>query len=319
MAAITNIEKVKNLLDIGKYLVMSRIDFNGLRLYIQDTPFAYYSGLTGALAACTFKGDPDARRIVKWRESMIENLGKDNADASLSLMGDFGTLTHTALVTIKNKGFINWNEEKDLAFGFFTQAYQHKGLTPDLRTINKMVYEYQKHVASLMQFVYEMVDQIWAIETPAKWDDLKIATPIDIFCNCRQTPKGEFKPTTVNIKTSSQISAHQFEQVACELDMWNQTYNSSVGYTAILRTKDWNESKVPTYEYKSLALADAKTYYEDAKQRLGLCLNSAASYYPNPVNMSFTGKTKIGEQPVIISKTIEEEWIDALQQKTEVI
>jgi hypothetical protein len=48
-------------------------------------------------------------------------------------------------------------------------------------------------------------------------------------------------------------------------------------------------------------------------------LNSAASYYPNPVNKSFTGKTKIGEQPVIISKTIEEEWIDALQQKTEVI
>ena len=308
MNSITKIELIENMLKIGDYNKMFRVNFNGQRLYIQEQPFAYYSGLTGALSASTFSGDQDKRRLKGWRESMIDSFGKKNADNFLQMTADFGTLLHAALVTIKENGKIVWKEEEDKALDYFLMAYKEKLIEPDLKVIKKMVYEYQKHVASLMQFHYDCVQEIYAIETPAKWDDLKIATPIDEYCLCRQTPKGEFKPTTINLKTSSQISKHQFEQVSCELSMWNETYKDSAEYTAILRTKDWKESKTPTYEYKYLSKVEAESVSLACRKRLALCLESDASYYPTPTHKKFEGETKIGEQPVIKINSIQEEW-----------
>jgi len=223
------------------------------------------------------------------------------------MTADFGTLLHMATVTIKEKGCINWNEEKDKAFEYFVNCYREKFLEPDLKVIKKQTYEYQKHVASLLQFCYERVHEIFAIETPTKWESLKIATPIDMYCSCRQTEKGVFSLTTINLKTSSQISKSQMEQVACEMHMWNETYGSA-DFTAILRTKDWTEGKTPTYEYKYINSEDAEKVAFLCGQRLKLCMDSDASYFQSPVNKEFSGITKIGEQPVIISKTLEEEW-----------
>jgi len=310
---IQDIEKVENLLKIGNYEKMFRINFNGLRLYIQEEPFAYYSGLTGALSASTFKGDPDSKRLTGWRNSMIDSFGQKNTDDYVNMTADFGSLLHMALVTIKEKGLIKWDEERDKAYEYFIESYKQKGIEPDFKTIKKIVYEYQKHVASLLQFVYERVHEIYAIETPAKWHSLKIATPIDLFCLCRQTEKGDFASTTINIKTSSQISNHQLEQISCELHMWNQTYGETTkmaDFTAIVRTKDWTEGKNPTYEYKYLSDEQAKVYWENAKARLQLCLNSSSSYFPSPINKSFKGETKIGEQPIIISQSLEDEWTE---------
>lgn len=320
---IQDIEKIENLLKIGSYNKMYRINFNGQRIYVQEEPFAHYSGLTGALSAATFKGDQDAKRLTSWRNSMIDSFGEANTENYVAMTADFGTLLHMAMVTIKDKGLIKWDEERDKAYDYFVNCYKVKSLDPDLKTIKKIVYEYQKHVASLLQWVYERVQEIYAIEVPVKWESLKIATPIDIFCSCRQTEKGPFANTTVNIKTSSQISNHQLEQISCEMHMWNQTYGGELPlndtkknaeFTGIIRTKDWNESKSPTYEYKYLTLDQAKIYWEAAKARLQLCLNSSASYFPSPVNRSFKGETKIGEIPVIESTTLKEEWNSILTE-----
>lgn len=309
MDSITNIERVENLLKIGAYLKMYRVNFNGYRIYIQEDPFKYYSGLTGALSACTFKGDPDSKRLTSWRNSMIDSFGQKNTENFVEMTADFGTLLHMALVTIKEQGSIKWNEEKDKAVEYFINAYKDKTLEPDHKTIKKIVFEYQKHVASLMQFVYERVHEIYAIEVPVKWETLKIATPIDFYCSCKQTDKGQFKNTTINIKTSSQISNHQLEQICCEMDMWNETY-SGADFTAIVRTKDWNDEKSPSFEYKYFPKEEAEYVANKAIERLKLCLNSPASYYPNSTTKSFVGETKIGEKPVIVSKTLEEEWLN---------
>jgi hypothetical protein len=305
---ITKIELVENMLKIGNYLKLFRVNFNGLRLYISENPFSYYSGLTGALSAAAFSGDKDKRRLSSWRNDFIDSYGKKAADDYLQMTADFGTLLHSALVTIKEKGQINWNEEQDNAHEYFVQAYREKFLEPDVKVIKSMVYEYQKHVASLMQFHYDCVQEIYAIETPAIWEGLKIATPIDEVCLCRQTPKGEFKPTTINLKTSSQISKSQFEQIACEMVMWNHTYEDKVEYTAILRTKDWTEGKTPTYKYKYLPKEEAEKLALNCEKRLLLCLQSEASYFPEPTHKKFTGITKIGEMPIITVTSIQEEW-----------
>jgi hypothetical protein len=315
---ITNIEKVENMLKIGTFFKMYRINYNGLRIYVQEEPFMYYSGLTGALNAATFKGDPDSKRLDKWRTSMLDSFGEKNLNDYVNTTADFGTLLHMSLVTIKEKGCINWSEEKDMAYEYFINAFKTKSIEPDLKTIKKMVYEYQKHVASLMQFIYERVNEIYAIETPVKFEELKIATPIDLFCSCRQTPKGEFRNTVINLKTSSQISAHQMEQVACELTFWNSTYDVQAEYAAILRTKDWTECKNPTYDYKYIDAIECFYYFKKTWERLKICLNSESTYYPSPTSKSFNGVTKIGEIPIITTKTLQQEWLETMEgQKTE--
>lgn len=309
---IEKIELIENILKIGTYEKMYRINYNGLRVYVSENPFNYYSGLTGALSACTFKGDPSERRLKDWRESMIDSYGAKKADEYVEFTADFGTLLHTSLVTIKNKGGLNWNEEADNATEYFISAYNKKELEPNTKIIKKMVYEYQKHAASLMQFVFERVDEIYAIETIAKNDYLKIATPIDLVCSCRQTPKGEFEKTCINLKTSSQITEHHLEQVSCEFAMWKHTYEE-LENAAILRTKDWRESKTPTYDYKYIQAKEALQISNEAFIRMEMCLNSKASYYPEPTSRYFEGETKVGEQPTIIIRSLKEEWetIDA--------
>lgn len=301
------IEVIENMLKIGNFNKMYRINYNGIRIYIQDEPFAYYSGLTAALSASRFNGDLDGKVLKNWRESMISQFDKKTVDNYVDLTADFGTLLHMAIVTIKEKGQICWGEEKDKAYSYFIDCYKEKGMIPNSGVLKKMAYEYQKHVASLLQFVYERVHEIYAVETPAKIEDLKIATPIDIFCSCRQTEKGEFKKTTINTKTASQISNHMLEQICCEFMMWNETY-SDAECTAILRTKDWNECKAPTYEYKYLLKDHAEQNFTEIRQRLSLCLKSKASYLQSPSRSEFTGITKIGEQPVIEVKTLQESW-----------
>lgn len=314
---INSVEEIKNLAGNESFLKLFRIDFQGLRLYIQPEPFRYFSGLTGALGKSTFKGDPAERRLQGWRESMIDSYGKANADNYVSSAADFGTLTHEALVTIKEKGKIVWSEERDRANAYFSDMYMSQGQIPNAKIIQKMAYEYCKHVASIMQFVSERVQTIYAIETAAIWDEMLIATPIDFVCECRQTPKGDFEDTTINIKTSKQVTGHHLDQAACELVMWNDTYSEIAlcENTAILRTKDWTEGKTPTYDYKYLKGQDAFERVAPIIERLKLCLKSDATYYPEPTFKKFTGETKIGDAPVIDVITLEQEWIEYWENK----
>lgn len=316
---IRDIEPIVDLLGNKHFKKLFRVNFKGFRLYIEPEPFQYYSGLTGALGSATFKGDPAEKRLKNWRESFIDSMGKDAADNYVDLTADFGTLLHMALVTIKEERQINWAEEKEKAEEYFINAYMKKGMEPDHYVINKMVYEYQKHVGSLMQFIYERVHSIHAIEVPATWEAMRIATPIDLVCDCRPTPKGEFVRTTINMKTSNQITPHHLIQASCELMMWNETYqNLEAENTAILRTMGkWREKSGPNFDFKYLNIDDAIKKAALSMDQLSLCLRTEASYLPEPRYRSFDGITKMGDQPVIKEYGIEEDWGDWWREKQE--
>lgn len=310
-----NLEIIKDLAG-NQFKILYRINHRNQRIYIQEPPFMYYSGLTGALSASTLAGDPAKKRLQGWRESFINNFGKESVNNYVDMTAEFGTLLHTALVTIKEKGKIVWSEERDKATATFEQAYIEQHKVPDLYVIDKMVYEYQKHVASVLQFVYERVDSIWGIEAPAIWKEYKIATPIDLICVCRQTPKGQFEPTCINLKTSSQITQSHMEQVACEVVMWNDTYpDHTCVNSAILRSKNWTEGKTPTYDYKYQTYRDSLNIAGKKARLLELCLDSDASYYPKPDYKHFTGETEIGGKPEIVVRTLEQEFLDTKGKK----
>ncbi len=98
-------------------------------------------------------------------------------------------------------------------------------------------------------------------------------------------------------------------QAACEMIMWNNSYdNREAEYTAILRTKDWNEAKIPTFDYKYLGFDEALQKSSEAYSRLSLCLKTDASYFPEPKSKQFVGSSKLGELPSIEIKSIEAEW-----------
>lgn len=314
---INKIENVQNLKQSNdKFLILRRINFNGMRLYIQDEPFVYFSGLTGALDKSTFKGDPVDKRLQSWRESMIDTFGQKAQRDYVDMTAEFGTLVHEALVTIDKEGEIDWNEEKDKAAEVFYQYYVDKLIPPDTYVIRKMVYEYQKHVASMLQFVHERVTEIIAIETPAVWPELKIATPIDLICVARQTPKGDPIPCVINVKTSNQITDHHLTQVSLELAMWNRTYpNHQCQAAGILRTKDWREKSGPSYDYKYRTPEEAESQVQDKLKAMELCLKSDASYYPDPRYKKFVGKTKLGDSPEIVEVTIEQEYQESISEQ----
>lgn len=310
---ITNVELVKDLTGKGEFKQLYRINFNKLRLYIQNKPFNYYSGLTGALSSATFRGSQAEKRIQKWREGFIDNSSKADLDNFMDLTATFGTHLHEALVTIKEKGAIDWAEERDKAEAVFIHQHGVLGIAPDPVTINRMVYEYQKQVSSMMKFIYERVQEIYAIETPAIWSKTKIATPIDFVCLCKNTPKAPFKKTTINIKTSKYITDHHLKQGACELVMWNETYSKNYlcEHTGILRTVDYREKTGPSFDYKHLDLGKAIEVSSQIQKQMLLCLEDRdATYYPEPNYKRFEGVTKVGEDPIIKHMSLEETWIE---------
>ena len=299
---IDNLVKTTNL----STLQLFRVTYRGQRMYIQTTPFEVYSGLTGALAAATFKGNEDSKRLTRWRDKMINQLGGiENQEAYLNSMADFGTLVHECIVRIWRDGRLNWKAEQEYARLYFMESAKANGITPNESTVDAQVFEYCKNAASLMQFIYDQVDELFGVECMCKDDDLMIATPIDLVCKLK-----DGRVATLNIKTSSQIGDHQREQVAVEHLMWNKSYPGlQADVTGVLRPKDWMLKKgIPTYELELLTADDYETFLTDAVNRLKICLRSPKSTYlnfPREIPM-FYGATKLGEKPLIKTFTLEE-------------
>lgn len=310
---ITEQELIKNLIKGMPTILMNRINFGGWRLYTQREPFQVYSGLTGALAASTFKGDIESKRLGKWRDAMIDQLGgQKTQEAYLESMADFGTLCHEAIVRIWDKKKLDWEYEQDYAYKFFENSDKVNGIIPSDGVIRKRVFEYCKTAASLMQFIFDEVEEIYAVEGMAKCDALQIATPIDVTCRLKR--KGN-PIVTLNIKTSEQFTDSHRTQVAVEKYLWNETYTDCQATgTGLLRAKAWSLKKgVPTYEFE---LVDDKVLLENALNRLNLCKSDpAATYLSFPKDtIVFTGETKLGEQPKMITKTLEQ-----LMEETSII
>jgi len=306
---ITEKEVIKNLIRTDKFesLTMERIKFIEKRLYMEKSPFRVYSGLTGALEAATFKGNRGAKRLGKWRDKMRAELGVEGQEAYLNSMADFGTLLHESMVRIKEKGYLDWADEQEYATQFFEGSAKKHGITPNFNVIRSQVFEFCKSAASMLQFVYDNVIEIYGIETMAKSDEYQIATPLDLICKIKEK-KGE-SVVCLNIKTSEQFGAHHWEQVAVEMYLWNRTYpDFPVSKTGLLRPKDWNVKKVPTYEFELMEEQDQMKTLLGVLKRLELCLNDPECTYMNfPTELpSFKGVTAAGECPAIVTKTLEE-------------
>lgn len=312
------VDKIENLVKQSPIptITLYRINYGGKRGYADPKPFNVYSGLTGALSAATFKGNQDNKRLDKWRDTMVAELGnQEKQEAYLNSMADFGTHLHETLVKIKDKGGLNWKEEREEAYHFFMQSAKRNGILPSMNVIEKQVFEYCKHAASLMQFCYENVSTIYAIESMVKSDELQIATPIDMVIDYKQNG-GDIR-VGLNIKTSNQIGNHQLEQAGIEKYLWNLTYPEfPIVKTGIIRGKDWNLSKEPTYELKLVDPAEDEETLKDTLARLRLCKSNPLSTYINfPKSVGqFSGETKLGEKPKIIWRPMEEVFLEALSK-----
>jgi hypothetical protein len=315
MNLITEVEIIKNLLKTSKLkdLKMFRLKFMEKRLYATTKPFEVFSGLTGSLDACKFKGDIESKRIGKWRDKTIATFGSQEAqEGFLGMMADFGNLTHSALVTIKETGGLNWADEQQYAKEFFEASAKKNGFTPNQNIIQSQVFEYCKAAAAILQFCYDNVVEIYGIEAMAKSDDLMIATPIDLVAKVK-SKDGDIM-VSINLKTSSQIGNHHREQVSVEKYLWNNTYpDCQVVKTGIVRTKEWNTKKVPTYEYELLKPEDESRFLNSALGRLAICKDDPQSSYLNYQKdvQVFVGQTKLGELPNIEVKTLEQLFNDS--------
>lgn len=312
---ITNLIKTDKFKDVS----MERIRFIEKRLYCKTNPFTVYSGLTGALEAATFKGNMGSKRLGKWRDKMRAELGVAGQEAYLSAMADFGTLLHECLVRIKRDGLLNWQDEQDYAYQFFEASAKKNGMTPNFNVIRSQVFEFNKAAASLLQFVYDNVIEIYGIEAMAFSDEYKIATPCDLVCKVKEK-KGEVI-VSINLKTSEQFGNHHWEQVAVEMYLWNNSHpDFEVEKTGLWRPKDWNMKKgIPTYEFELMEAEDQQKTLKAALQRLDLCLNDEECTYMNfPAELpSFSGITKAGEAPKIINKTLEEIYNEFQEKQVE--
>lgn len=299
-------EEVKNLIQSPvPTIVMTRINYFHKRLYVLDDPFQVYSGLTGALDAVKFKGNQEVKRISKWRDKMIDHLGgvQEQRDY-LNTMADFGTIVHEAIVRMWTNGLLKWEDEQEYARNYFRESALANNIQPNDVVIRQQVFEYCKNAASLMMFLHEQVDELYAVESMAKSDDILIATPIDMVVKLKDK-----RVVTINVKTSGQITNSQREQVAVEKFLWNETYDLKAHTTGILRPKDWMLKKgVPTYEFETLKTDEENRYLTSVYARLKIAMADAESTYINfpKETVVFTGETKIGENPTMESKTLEQ-------------
>lgn len=309
-----NVELIQNLLINSGFKgeTMHRANFVGRRCYIRPEPFKVYSGLTGALEASTFKGDIAARRLTSWREMQVQTFGTvDKADANLNAMADYGTFLHEALVEIWRDQMYEFNAEK--AREYFMESDKKLGIPHNESVVTQKVFEVHKGIAALMQFVYDEITDIVAIETMCYSDDYSIATPVDLVGVLK-----DGKKVALNMKTSKQISDHQLNQTAVEAWMWNQTYeNHKVDYTGVWRPKDWVITKKPTYEVKLMDGNEINERLKIVLPKLKACLadpDSTYAKFDREVRI-FTGTIKLGEAPKIVTKTIQQAFEESQREQ----
>ena len=160
-----------------------------------------------------------------------------------------------------------------------------------------------------MQFVYDEVSEIIAIETMACSNEYKIATPLDVVYRDK---KGVL--CNVNIKTSSQIGNHHRNQVSFEKYMWNLTYpEMQIEKTGIIRPKDWKIDKVPTYELEFVK--DDAERVASLCEKFGCVLRDPDASYDafRRETRVFTGEIELGGKPQIAIKTLQEAFEESME------
>jgi len=305
-----NKELIANLLTKSDFrgVLMYRANFIGRRCYILPEPFTVFSGLTGAISASTFKGDVNERRLDSWRQMQVQTFGTvDKADANLDSLAAFGTSVHEAIVEVWQEQSYNFDTERMREY--FMESDKKLGIPHSEGVVNQKVFEFHKAVASLMQFFHEEVQEVLAVECMSMLPEYFLATPIDLVCTLKNG-----KRVSLNIKTSSQINDHHLNQAAMEREMWNVTYpDYQVEQSGIIRPKDWKIDKVPTYDLKLMKADECDERVKKMKMKLFACLQDEDSTYTNFNKQTriFEGKIKLGEAPKIVTKTIEQAFMES--------
>lgn len=307
-------ELIENLLKSAiPTISMFRVEYGGHRLYSTSIPCRLYCGLTGALDAITFKGNEDSKRLQSWRLDFVNNFGKTNQEGYVGMTADFGTLVHRAMLKIWQKKKLIWGEEQKEARAYFIQSAKSNSQIPNERVIEQQILEYCKAAAALMYFVNKEVVEIYAIEAMCKTDEHRIATPIDLVCKLKNGKKA-----AINIKTSSQLNDKHREQSIMEKFMWNETYpDNKVDVCGLLRTKDWNLKKEPTYEFE---VVDEEDTLENLLAKFDLSRKSEKDCYikfPRE-KVEFSGETILGQAPKLKTMPFEQ-FLDAMQAQKETI
>lgn len=311
-----NVELIQNLLSNPKFRgnLMYRANFNSRRCYIQPEPFEVFSGLTSAISASTFKGEMGEKRLDSWRQKQVEIFGSvEKADANLDSLADFGTKLHSAIVEIWENQSYDFSADK--AREMFMESDKALGIPHHEGVISQKVLEFHKGVASMMQFFYDEVSDVLAVETMATYPSLRLATPIDLICTLKNG-----KRVALNIKTSSAINEHHLNQAAMEYVMWNHSYGEDypVEASGIIRPKSWKIDKTPTYDLKLMKPDECMERATKVKAKMMACMMDEDSTYANFNKQTriFTGKIKLGEAPKIVTKTIEEAFIESQMEIT---
>lgn len=283
-----------------KTLSMSRVEFGGFRLYATHKPVKLYAGLTGTLDCVTFKGNTDAKYLGKWRDRFIADYGQKAQEQYLQATADFGTLVHEVILRIWQSGKLSWKDEQEYAYDFFRASALENNLVPNEGVIQQQVFEYCKTAAALMYFIHAEVAELYAVEAMTKSDEYEIATPVDLVFKHK---KG--KTIVVNIKTSEQFSDKHREQSVVEKFLWNSTYETKVDSCGLLRSKDWNMAKAPTYDFE---IVEENSILQDVKDKLTIARRDKKNTYLKfpKEQMTFTGETKLGDKPEFETKKIED-------------
>lgn len=288
---------------------MHRANFNGRRCYILPEPFEVFSGLTSAIAASTFKGDVNEKRLDSWRLMQVQTFGTvEKADSNLDSLAAFGSAVHEAIVEIWQEQSYDFNAEKMREY--FIESDKKLNIPHNEGVVNQKVYEFHKSVASLMQFLYDEVSDVLAVECMTMLPQYRISTPVDLVCTLKNG-----KRVSLNIKTSSAINDHHLNQAAMEYEMWNHTYpEHAVEMSGIIRPKDWRIDKgVPTYDLKLMKPDECRERAAKVQSKMMACMQDEDATYANFNKQTriFTGKIKLGEAPKIVTKTIEEAFIES--------
>ena len=305
-----NSELIQNLLTSSTFrgVTMHRANFIGRRCYILPEPFTVFSGLTSAISASTFKGDVNERRLDSWRQMQVQTFGTvDKADANLDSLAAFGTSVHEAIVEVWQEQSYNFDTERMREY--FMESDKKLGIPHSEGVVNQKVFEFHKAVAALMQFFHEEVTDVLAVECMTMLPQYFISTPVDLVCTLKNG-----KRVALNIKTSSAINDHHLNQASMEYEMWNATYpDFAVEMAGIIRPKDWKIDKTPTYDLKLMKPDECRERAIKVQSKMMACLMDSDSTYANFNKQTriFTGKIKLGEAPKIVTKTIEEAFIES--------
>lgn len=181
----------------------------------------------------------NSKYLVDWREAMIEKLGKENTKKYVGSTADYGTMLHVLFGMFLKNGKITIFEIEEYITDF------HNGKM-DSDILRLQIRKMKKDMSCLVQYAYENIQTLLAIEI-AVWDcNLRLATQIDIIVRDKSS-----KVISLNVKSGEKSYDTHAKQCAIESLLLKSTIpNLALDDYGTLHPKDYKKQK-PTYSFES--------------------------------------------------------------------